>query len=253
MHFTAPNLTWDGGIGTNLKGNDGANGTNGTNGANGTNGTNGNTVLNGFGRPALELGVDGDFYIDISTYSIYGPKIGGNWGSSTSLKGADGNSNIIALETGDAFTFFWKYDSNDANALTRQGAFANDTTSVFNIPAANVAAAKAGIVMVYLRKNEGAGAFSWKQLNYTEASSAGTNQLLYYNYNLRIDATTAKVRITYKNGFGSTHTPITVDKVRIVIAPASATGALGNTNQNMPMLQTMQKLRLSDKDFQKLN
>lgn len=48
------------------------------------NGKNGSTVLNGIIAPTTE-GVDGDFYINTSTYQIYGPKTLGNWGASTAM------------------------------------------------------------------------------------------------------------------------------------------------------------------------
>lgn len=58
-------------------------------GTNGTNGTNGNTVLSGLIPPTTE-GVNGDYYIDTTTDTIYGPKTLGVWGSGTSLVGPPG-------------------------------------------------------------------------------------------------------------------------------------------------------------------
>ncbi|MGO9022597.1 MAG: hypothetical protein ACLQVJ_30040 [Syntrophobacteraceae bacterium] len=60
-------------------------------GANGTNGTNGNTIWSGAGAPASGTGNNGDWYINTSTWSIYGPKASGAWpGSGTSLVGPTG-------------------------------------------------------------------------------------------------------------------------------------------------------------------
>jgi len=54
-------------------------------------GTAGNTVLSSNGSPAMGLGVDGDFYIDLLVYDIWGPKAGGAWPSPpTSLIGPPG-------------------------------------------------------------------------------------------------------------------------------------------------------------------
>lgn len=61
----------------------------GSAGTNGTNGTNGNTILSGLIAPTTE-GVDGDYYIDTTTDTIYGPKTLGVWGSGTSLIGPTG-------------------------------------------------------------------------------------------------------------------------------------------------------------------
>jgi hypothetical protein len=54
-------------------------------------GADGKTVRNGSGAPSNGLGVDGDFYIDTSADTIYGPKSAGAWGSPTSLIGPQGN------------------------------------------------------------------------------------------------------------------------------------------------------------------
>ncbi|RZK71339.1 MAG: hypothetical protein EOO92_20535, partial [Pedobacter sp.] len=133
MQIFGPKTASGWGTGRNLRGADGTNGTNGTNGANG------NTVLNGMGRPDPAAGKEGDFYLDMTTYTMYGPKTSGNWGSGTSLKGADGNSNVIALETADASTFDWAYEGSDVrNLMMRRNGNYNDSTSVYNIPAANV-------------------------------------------------------------------------------------------------------------------
>ena len=49
-----------------------------------------NTILHGTGAPSSELGINGDFYIDLGTYNIYGPKKSGRWPSPVSLKGSVG-------------------------------------------------------------------------------------------------------------------------------------------------------------------
>jgi hypothetical protein len=51
-----------------------------------------NTILNGKGVPKSTLGVDGDFYIDVVTFNIYGPKKAGKWGVGVSLRGPQGAS-----------------------------------------------------------------------------------------------------------------------------------------------------------------
>lgn len=67
----------------------GATGATGPTGATGAAGADGKTVLNGVVAPTTE-GVDGDFYIDTATETIYGPKTAGVWGSGTSLIGPTG-------------------------------------------------------------------------------------------------------------------------------------------------------------------
>lgn len=62
----------------------------GANGSSGSNGTDGKTVRSGSGAPSAGLGVDGDFYINTSANTIYGPKTSGAWGSPVSLVGPTG-------------------------------------------------------------------------------------------------------------------------------------------------------------------
>lgn len=70
----------------------GATGATGSQGIQGLPGLDGKTVRNGAGAPSGGLGVDGDFYIDTTASSIYGPKTSGAWGSPTSLLGPGGSS-----------------------------------------------------------------------------------------------------------------------------------------------------------------
>ena len=61
----------------------------GPQGAAGAAGAAGSSVLSGSGAPSSGLGNDGDFYLDLVTDTLYGPKAGGVWpGSGTSLIGA---------------------------------------------------------------------------------------------------------------------------------------------------------------------
>ncbi|MFM8843969.1 MAG: hypothetical protein ACKOFJ_07090 [Actinomycetota bacterium] len=55
-----------------------------------TNQTAANTVLNGKGAPTAKVGINGDFYIDVLTFNIYGPKANNRWPSPVSLKGPAG-------------------------------------------------------------------------------------------------------------------------------------------------------------------
>ena len=73
---------WDGAAWQNL----GTLGTTGPAGATGPTGADGQTILNGSGAPVDNVtGTDGDFYIDTSAHTIYGPRTAGAWGSGTSL------------------------------------------------------------------------------------------------------------------------------------------------------------------------
>ena len=49
-----------------------------------------NTIRSGNGVPAVSLGIDGDFYIDLKTMNFYGPKANKRWPIPTSLRGPAG-------------------------------------------------------------------------------------------------------------------------------------------------------------------
>ncbi|MGA3113504.1 MAG: hypothetical protein ABSF90_03620 [Syntrophobacteraceae bacterium] len=67
-------------------------------GTNGTNGTNGNTIWSGAGAPASGTGVNGDWYINTTNWTFYGPKAAGAWpGSGTSLVGPTGATGATGI------------------------------------------------------------------------------------------------------------------------------------------------------------
>jgi hypothetical protein len=49
-----------------------------------------NTILSGAGVPAVKLGLNGDFYLDIKSMNFYGPKKNNLWPIPISLKGTTG-------------------------------------------------------------------------------------------------------------------------------------------------------------------
>ena len=76
----------------------GAAGINGVNGVAGTNGLDGKTVLNGTSNPTSE-GVDGDFYINTTSNTIFGPKALGSWPAGVSLIGIASVGGISGTST----------------------------------------------------------------------------------------------------------------------------------------------------------
>lgn len=86
-------LLWFTALATSCKkGEPGPAGPAGPQGIQGITGNDGNTILSGTGIPAGNAGKIGDYYLDISTSNLYGPKTASGWGSSVSLKGAAGPS-----------------------------------------------------------------------------------------------------------------------------------------------------------------
>ena len=68
----------------------GAPGAQGPSGAAGAAGANGNTVLNGAVDPTPAVGADGDFYINTTNSTIFGPRVADTWPAGVSLIGATG-------------------------------------------------------------------------------------------------------------------------------------------------------------------
>lgn len=50
----------------------------------------GNTILSGVTPPDNSLGIDGDFYIDEFSFTLYGPKKHGDWGDAHNIRGPQG-------------------------------------------------------------------------------------------------------------------------------------------------------------------
>lgn len=76
----------------------GPTGDTGATGPQGLPGLDGNTVLHGEGPPDATLGAEGDFYIDLYTYEIYGPKVYGDWGQGVSLIGPSTTPDVQTME-----------------------------------------------------------------------------------------------------------------------------------------------------------
>lgn len=79
-------------------------------------GPRGNSVLNGIIDPDSSIGEGGDFYINTVTEQIFGPKVGGVWGSGTDLKGPQGDAGLTPSEN-------WVYgnDYYPGNVVTSGG------------------------------------------------------------------------------------------------------------------------------------
>ncbi|MEO6633208.1 MAG: hypothetical protein ABIN13_15840, partial [Mucilaginibacter sp.] len=89
-------------------------------GTNGTNGVDGNTILLGTTNPSNTLtGVNGNFYINTSTFTLFGPKTAGVWGNGTSLLGVGiptggTTGQVLAKVNGSDFDTDWQ-DNSFAN------------------------------------------------------------------------------------------------------------------------------------------
>ncbi|MES2275466.1 MAG: GDSL-type esterase/lipase family protein [Bacteroidota bacterium] len=80
-------------------------GAKGDKGDKGDTGTSGRTILQGTANPSnLSDGLNGDFYINTITYTLFGPKATGAWGSGVSLVGPEGTDGATGAkgDTGSA-------------------------------------------------------------------------------------------------------------------------------------------------------
>jgi len=68
----------------------GATGAVGPAGPAGADGKNGSVIYSGTADPSATVGAVGDFYINLTTGLLFGPKTDGGWGTGVSLKGATG-------------------------------------------------------------------------------------------------------------------------------------------------------------------
>jgi hypothetical protein len=71
----------------------------------GAQGPKGSTILKGYGPPASNVGITGDFYIDSATYRVYGPKTTDTVWDLTSyitLQGVDGKSFLTGIGAPDS-------------------------------------------------------------------------------------------------------------------------------------------------------
>lgn len=81
----------------------GSQGPPGATGAAGADGANGKSILNGASDPTSQ-GVDGDFYINTTANTLFGPKTGGAWGSGISLVGPQGPAGADGADGADGAT-----------------------------------------------------------------------------------------------------------------------------------------------------
>ena len=60
-----------------------------------------NTILSGKGAPSASIGIDGDFYLDKTSFNFYGPKTNGKWTIPASLRGPVGPQGPAGIDGKD--------------------------------------------------------------------------------------------------------------------------------------------------------
>ena len=107
---------------------DGTTGPAGAQGPVGPAGENGNTIYSGNGAPASTTGNAGDFYLDLTTGDLYGPKTASGWGTPISLKGAAGANGAIGA-TGAAGSHIYSGTETPLASLGNVGDYYLDETT----------------------------------------------------------------------------------------------------------------------------
>ena len=89
---------------TGATGLQGIQGATGATGATGVAGADGKTVSNGTSNPVSGTGVNGDFYINTATNTLFGPKANGAWPSGVSLVGPTGATGAQGIQAATGAT-----------------------------------------------------------------------------------------------------------------------------------------------------
>ncbi|MCD8740376.1 hypothetical protein LT679_07160 [Mucilaginibacter roseus] len=84
--------------------------------ASGPQGPRGNSMLSGNVNPLNSVGLNGDFFFNTVTLTVFGPKADGIWPAGVSIKGEDANTLLYG-------------DTNPANSIGKNGDFFLNTTS----------------------------------------------------------------------------------------------------------------------------
>ena len=90
-------------------------------GDDGADGAAGSTILSGAGAPNDANGSDGQFYLDTSAGSLYGPKASGAWGSAVITSGAGGGSITVKLDGANIETSTVSIDFSTNFAVATDG------------------------------------------------------------------------------------------------------------------------------------
>jgi hypothetical protein len=113
-------------------------------GANGTNGINGNTILFGSANPSnTAIGADGNFYINTSSYMLFGPKVSGVWGNGISIIGVGipvGGTTGQILAKADGVDFNTSWEDNSFAGLSGEPADNANLAAALTMVQSNITA-----------------------------------------------------------------------------------------------------------------
>jgi hypothetical protein len=166
----------------------------------------GNTIISGTGIPSAATGKTGDYYLDDSSYMLYGPKTAGGWGTATSLQGPAGTANVQYSG--------WNYATNQ-----RDTTIDGSSLVIMTLAAPSITAAELNNSSIQVYCDFGAGVFP---LPYTSFAGGKENTINYLPQVGRFIIT----RFTADNSASISLS--TLIQYRYVIIPGSVALAVGN-------------------------
>jgi hypothetical protein len=175
-------------------------------GQTGAAGAAGNTIISGTGAPSATTGNTGDYYLDDSSYLLYGPKTASGWGTATSLQGPAGTANVQYSG--------WNFATN-----IRDTTIDESSLVVANLAASSITTSDLSNASIQVYLNFGAGVFP---MPYTSDAGGKTSTMSFLPQVGRILIT----RYT-ADGTGSVSLS-SVIQYRYVIIPGSVLVAVNN-------------------------
>ena len=180
----------------------------------GKDGKDGTAILSGNVAPTATIGSVGDFYIDLSTGILYGPKTGTSWGAGVSLQGPQGitgNANVQVYEK-DISSLTW----------TNNSSYSSLTISAPNVLTSDNIANN--IILVYVKTTD-----------------FGSNWAIVPYYTERNVRVTAEVRVgtvvLRKDQDGSGSTQSSFSNLRLVLLRQTNTTQTLSKIFNAPVVQ----------------
>ena len=211
----------------------------GPKGQDGQNGQNGSTILSGSGAPTAAAGNNGDFYLDLSTMQLYGPKTASGWGSGTTLQG---NANV-KIDTFNIAKTDWVYSAvywfatSDGSSQGYVAKYFDHTQALLTQDLINT-----GMITVYGITDRGLQPNTYTTLPYTfmENFSAA------YSFNYTYTIVPGKLRLFFffskNNGAAPTLSTYVPPPLKVKLAMVS--GAIVSEVQQLIRQRTATKLPL---------
>ena len=184
-----------------LKGSTGSSGTSGATGAAGS------QIYSGATVPDVSVGITGDYYLNKTTYMLYGPKTDAGWGVPVLLQGPqgpEGNANVLV----ETFTlassdFSWRASFNRAISPTR---YLTNFTRYHDcaFPAVTSSILSSGMVLAFVQLSP-TNVNQWDPMPYSVLDDTWT-----FTYNWDFETNIGAVRLHFyfwPNGTDFSHIP----------------------------------------------